>query len=132
MTDPDALVDASGDEADLNRLTDAVTDTNEQFDPDTSTFETVTIGAYASPVTEEELSRLEGRVDTADLKITVKSGVDISATRSLRADRVRYPSGSGTIYQVVAVETQTHPLTGLQKQTAFLEQLPGRVELADV
>jgi len=132
MTDPDNIVATNGETVDLNRLTDAVVDTNEQLDESASTFETVQVKAVPSQVSEEDLVRLEGRVDNPSLKISVQSDVNISATRSLRADRVRYPAGSGEIFEIATVETQTNPFTGVEKQTAVLKALPGRVDLDEV
>lgn len=130
MTSPDSIVAASPESADLNRLTDPVTNSREELDEAASTFETVTIGVVASDVTEEDLVRLEGRVDDPSLKITVDSTVDISASRALRPDRVRYPATDGEIYEVARVEDQDHPFaSGVVKRTVFLEALSGRVEL---
>lgn len=132
MTDPDGIVAANGVTVDLNRLVDPVVDATEQLDEDASTFETVQVQAVPSQISETELVRLEGRVDNPSLKLTVQSDVDVSATRSLRADRVRYPAGDGEVYRVATVDTDTNPFTGTEKQTVILEALPGRAELDDV
>lgn len=127
MTNPNRVVEAGGEPVDLNRLTSATLSNNE-LDPDASTFETVTIDAIVSDLSYKDRVRLEGRVDEASLKLTVDSSTDVEATRDFRPDRIRHPAGSsGTIYEVAEVREISHPLAkGIEKKTVYVEPLPGR------
>lgn len=133
MTNPDALVATGGQDVELNRLTDPVLENNE-LDAAASTFETVTIPAIVSELSYKDERRIEGRIDNASLKITVRSDVDIRAgDRPIRPDRVRHPAGAGgTIYKVAEVRQIEHPLTDHTKQTAVLASIPGRATMDGV
>ena len=129
MVTPDALVDANGQAVELNRITDAVFDDRGELDEDATTFETVEVAAIVSDVTEQDLRRIEGRVENPSFKMTVGSDVDIAADREGRPDRVRY---TGRIYEVAEVRHVEHPFADATKQTVILESAPGRASLDSI
>lgn len=131
MTDPDSLIRANGEDIDLNRVDvgSATLNSNNELDPSQTTTTTVTVPAIVSDVSRKDLIRLEGRVDNPDLKISVPSDTDISATRDFRADRVDV---RGTVYEVAEVRQVTHPFASAEKLTAICEALPGRTAIDDI
>lgn len=137
MTDPDAVVGAVGEEIELERVVDPVYDANDVLDRDASTIETELVQAVVSQPSENDTVREEGRVGTADAKATVASTVDVATQREGRRDRViRYgygegsagdtEFGDGTRFEVVDVQKDRHPFTGVEKQTLMLKQIDGR------
>lgn len=129
MTNPNAIVEGNGEKVTLNRLTDPVLNSMNELDEGASTFESVLIDAVVSDLSEEDLTRLEGRVENPSLKITVDSNTDISADRDIRPDRVKY---DGRIYEVAEVRRMDHPFADAEKVTATLATLPGRPDLNSV
>lgn len=130
MTNPNSIVEANGEQIDLNRLTDPVYDSMGDIDESASTFETVQIDAIVSNVSEATMRRIEGRVDDPSLQITVDSNTDISADREGRADRVRYPASSGSVFEVAEILRIDHPFADAEKLTAVLDTAPGRTGLS--
>lgn len=122
MTDPDGLVDEHGETVTLRRVTDPVYDQNDVLDEDASTIETVEIPAIVSQPTDELQTRLEGRVETASLQATVKSTVDVSASREGSRDTIER---AGDTFAVVDVADDQHPFLDVGKKTLALAQRDG-------
>lgn len=123
MTNPDELVDEHGEEVELRRVVEPVYDQNDVIDTGESTIETETIRAIFSQPTDELQNRLEGRAEVASLQATVKSDVDVSATREGSRDKIT--RGDET-YAVVDVSADRHPFMAVDKVTLALAQRDGR------
>lgn len=123
MTNPDELVDEHGEDVELRRVVEPVYDQNDVIDTDESTIETETIRAIFSQPTDELQNRLEGRAEVASLQATVKSDVDVSATREGSRDKIT--RGDET-YAVVDVSADRHPFMAVDKVTLALAQRDGR------
>lgn len=119
----DANVEAHGEDVDHEYVTDYDLDANGQVDQSSIVTATDTIKAIVSKPTEEDEQRLEGRLSTGSLKLTVPSDRDIQADRGGRWDRIHR---DGRIYKVVDVQDDRHPFTGTTKQTVFVSRLGGR------
>lgn len=127
MTNPDALVDDNGIDVELRRVTDAVFDGNKVLDEQASTIETVTVQAIISQPSDQLQQRPEGRVETTRLQATVKSDVDVLASREGERDEITPQSGpyNGKTFAVVDVADDTHPFVDETKKTLTLEQRDG-------
>lgn len=123
MTNPNAIIERHGEQVTLERVTSPAFDGYDELDEDASTIETVTIEAFISNPTEEELLRLEGRASRQSLKATVDSSVDIAADRTGRPDVV---TRNGTDYKVAEVRDDVHPMVDIEKKTVFLDPKIGR------
>jgi len=119
---PDAIVKQHGETVTHEYVTDYEVDANGQVDESTVVTETRTIPAVVSQPSEEDTHRLEGRLSTGSLKLTVESDRDVRADRGGRRDRVMV---DGTVYKVVEVRDDEHPVTGTRKQTVLVERLDG-------
>lgn len=122
MTDPDEIVGEHGERVDLERVTDPVYDQNDVLDKDASTIETVEIRAIFSQPTDDLQTRLEGRAETATLTATVKSSVDVQASREGSRDKIHR---NGTEYAVVDVSDDQHPFVDAKKKTLALAERDG-------
>jgi len=122
MTDPDELVGEHGEQVTLERVTDAVYDQNDVLDGDASTIESITIRAIFSKPTDDLQTRLEGRAETATLTATVKSTVDVQASREGSRDKIYR---DGTEYAVVDVSDDQHPFAEVGKKTLALAERDG-------
>lgn len=120
---PDSIVEKSGKEMTLVRVTDAVFNSHDELDEDASTIEEVTFNAIPSQPSEKDVTLLEGRVAVPELKITVTSGLDVRSDREGRPDQVKY---DGYRYEVQEVRDDENPFTGTKKKTVFLTSVPGR------
>lgn len=120
----DAIVESSGKTVTVERVTDPVYDANDVLDRDASTVETEQVKAIVSSPSTEDVRRLEGRVDSASLQLTVPSGTDIQTNRSGMTDRVEF---DGRSYRVVDVQAVEHPFVdGVAKKTVMLDEPGGR------
>ena len=136
---PDAIVERAGELVTLERVVDYAIDANGQVvDKET---ETVDIPAVVSQPSEQDEQRLEGRLETGAIKLTVPSTEDIRADRNGQRDRIYRQSLSGwgdggwgdggwggseaqtRLYQVVEVIDDTHALTGTRKKSVMLNEL---------
>jgi hypothetical protein len=119
----DALISAAGDTVTVERVTDAVYDANDVLDRSASTVETEQVPAIVSSPSTEAMRRLEGRVDSAALQVSVPSSTAISTNRGGVRDRVSY---GGRSYKVVDVRSVEHPFVdGVAKQTVMLAERGG-------
>lgn len=120
----DDVIAAAGQTVTVERVTDAVYDANDVLDRDASTVETEEVPAIVSSPSTEAMRRLEGRVDSASLQVSVPSSTEISTNRSGVRDRVTY---DGRAYKVVDVQAITHPFVdGVSKKTVMLAERGGR------
>lgn len=120
----DDLITASGQTVTVERVTDAVYDANDVLDRDASTVETEQVPAIVSSPSTEDVRRLEGRVDSASLQVSVPSSTEIATNRSGVTDRVEY---DGRSYRVVDVKAVEHPFVdGVAKKTVMLAERGGR------
>lgn len=142
MTGPDDIVARAGEPITLERAVDYEIDANGQVQ--TLETERVTTEAIVSQPTEEDEQRLEGRLSTGSLKMTLPSNTDVAADRDGQRDRIYRPELAGwgedgwgddgwggsapekRIYEVVEVRDDKHPLTGALKLTIIADELDGR------
>lgn len=119
-----AIVESTGKTVTVERVTDVVYDANDVLDRDASTVETEQVPAIVSSPSTEDVRRLEGRVDSASLQLTVPSDTDIETNRSGITDRVDF---DGRSYRVVDVKAVEHPFVdGVAKKTVMLDEPGGR------
>jgi len=104
-------------------VTDYALDDNGQVDPDSIVTATDEVPAIVSQPSEEDTQRLEGRLSTGGLRLTVASDRDVSGDRGGRRDRFHV---DGEAYEVVEVRDDEHPITGAAKQTVIVDRLGGR------
>lgn len=123
MTNPNTMIEANGEQVTLERVTNAVFDTYDEFDESASTIEQVTLDAVLSEPSERDVVRAEGRGEVASLKASVDSSIDIDEARDGRADRIK---ARGKWYKVGEVKHDTHPMMDIEKKTVILQPLPGR------
>ena len=119
----DDLIAATGQTVTVERVTDAVYDANDVLDRDASTVETEEVPAIVSSPSTEAMRRLEGRVDSASLQVSVPSDTDIVTNRNGIRDRVEH---DGRAYKVVDVQAVEHPFVDVAKQTVMLAERGGR------
>lgn len=120
----DAVISATGQTVTVERVTDAVYDANDVLDRSASTVETEQVPAIVSSPSTEAMRRLEGRVDSASLQISVPSSTQISTNRNGIRDRV---VADGVSYKVVDVQAVEHPFVdGVAKKTVMLAERGGR------
>lgn len=123
MTNPDEIVDEHGRDVELERVVDPVYDVNDVLDEDASTIETETIKAIVSQPSERDMRRVEGRAGVAELKLTVKSDVDVTRRREGSPDSITV---DGRVYSVADVQRDQHPIVGVEKVTVILHERGGR------
>ena len=151
MTTPDEIVERNGEPVTLIRVSDFAVDANGQVNPDSVEIELIDTKAIVSNPTEEDEQRLEGRLSTGSIRVTLPSDLDVSADRGGRRDRLFRPAvdgwGSGAwgggvwggadpatrVYEIVDVRSDRNPLSGTRKQTVIADERGGRaVESADI
>lgn len=119
----DDLIAATGQTVTVERVTDAVYDANDVLDRDASTVETEEVPAIVSSPSTEAMRRLEGRVDSASLQVSVPSDTDIVTNRNGIRDRVEH---GGVSYKVVDVKAVEHPFVDVAKKTVMVDERGGR------
>ena len=136
---PDAIVERAGELVTLERVIDyAVDESGQVVDKET---ELVDIPAVISQPSEKDEQRLEGRLETGAIKLTVPSDEDVRGDRDGQRDRIYRPALAGwgdagwgdggwggseaktRLYQVVEVIDDTHALTGTRKKSVMLNEL---------
>jgi len=120
---PDAIVDATGQTVTHEYVTDYTLTDEGQVDPNSIVTATDEIKAVVSQPSEQDTQRLEGRLSSGSLRLTVKSTRDVQGDRGGRHDRFQVGEDW---YQVVEVRDDEHPITGTTKQTVLVERLGGR------
>lgn len=123
MTNPDGIVEENGRDVELERVVDPVYDVNDVLDKEQSTIETETIKAIVSQPSERDMTRLEGKVGVAELKLTVKSDVDVTRRREGSPDSITV---DGRKYSVADVQRDQHPIVGTEKVTVILHERDGQ------
>ena len=123
MLGPDDLVDRTGQTVTHEYVTDYDLTDEGQVDQPSLVTEQDEIKAVISQPSEEDTQRLEGRLSTGSLRLTVKSDRDVQGDRGGRPDRFKIDDDW---YQVVEVRDDLHPITGIKKQTVLVDRLGGR------
>jgi len=123
MLGPDELVDRTGETVVHEFVTDYDLTAEGQVDQNSITTEQDKIKAVISQPSETDAQRLEGRLSTGSLRLTVKSDRDVQGDRGGRPDRFEIDADW---YQVVEVRDDLHPITGIEKQTVLVDRLGGR------
>jgi len=123
MPAPDRLVAEHGEDVEHEYVTDYDLDANGQVDPSSIATQTDTIKAIVSQPSEDDERRLEGRLSTGSLRLTVASDRDIRGDRGGQSDKIHR---DGRTYKVEEVRDDEHPLTGTRKQTVIAELVGGR------
>lgn len=119
----DAIVGNAGTPVTVRRVTAPAYDANDVLDEAASTIETEQVNAIVSSPSTETQRRLEGRVDSADLQLTVPSSTDIVTNRAGVDDEVDH---DGRTYRVADVRAVDHPFADVSKKTVVLAELGGR------
>lgn len=143
MAGPDRIVERAGETITLERVIDYEIDANGQVQNVETELETV--NAIVSQPSEEDEQRVEGRLSTGSLKLTLPSDVDVAGDRDAERDRIYRPSVSGweeggwgesgwggvpstaRRYRVVEARNDRNPLTGTSKLTVIVDEDGGRV-----
>lgn len=120
---PTNFVTENGEAITVEYVSNAVMDTDYNFDESQSTLQTFTTKAILSNPSDRVFRRLEGRGAKPELVATVPADTNIEADRTGREDRV---TARGDTYKVVEVREDIHPITGWEKKTVVLEGLMGR------
>ena len=136
MVTPDSLIESFGESVTLTRVTDYTTG-RDGVTGVTREFETVK-GVVSSPG-EEAAQRLEGRVESGMITVTVPSDTDVKADRDGGRDRLLRPSVSDPenppegvrLYTVEDVTRDRHPIAGVDKLTLTCSEFGGRRDLAE-
>ena len=123
MPGPDAIVKQHGETVTHEYVTDYQLDANGQVDPSSVVTESDDIQAVVSQPNEQDQQRVDGRLSTGSLRLTVASDQDVSGERGGRRDRFQV---DGEWYEVVEVQADEHPVTGTAKQTVLVDRLGGR------
>ena len=136
MVTPDSLIESFGESVTLTRVIDYTTG-RDGVTGVTREFETVK-GIVSSPGEEAE-QRLEGRVESGMITVTVPSDTDVKADRDGGRDRLLRPSVSDPenppegvrLYTVEDVQRDRHPIAGVDKLTLTCSEFGGRRDLAE-
>ena len=136
MVTPDSLIESFGEDVTLTRVIDYTTG-RDGVTGVTREFETVK-GIVSSPGEEAE-QRLEGRVESGMITVTVPSGTDVKADREGGRDRLVRPSVTdptappedARLYTVEDVQRDRHPIAGVDKLTLMCSEFGGRKDLAE-
>jgi hypothetical protein len=120
---PDTIVKQHGETVTHEYVTDYQLDANGQVDPSSVVTESDDIQAVVSQPSEQDQQRVDGRLSTGSLRLTVASDQDVSGERGGRRDRFQV---DGEWYEVVEVQADEHPVTGTAKQTVLVDRLGGR------
>lgn len=123
MTSPNEMVENHGETVTLERVTSPVYDSYDELDEGASTVEEVDIKAVISQPEEGGTTRPEGKAALRRLQATVKSDIDISATREGGADAI---IRNGKRYKVGQVIDDRHPIVDMERKKVILEPRPGR------
>ena len=134
MVTPDSLIDSFGESVTLTRVTEYTTG-RDGVTGVTREFETVK-GIVSSPGEEAE-QRLEGRLESGMITVTVPSGTDVKADREGGRDRLVRPSVAdptappkdARLYTVEDVSRDRHPMAGVDKLTLMCSEYGGREDL---
>jgi hypothetical protein len=120
---PDDLVAEHGETVGHEYVTDYALTGEGQVDPDSVVTQTDEIQAVVSAPSEQDQQRVDGRLSTGSLRLTVPSDRDVSGERGGRRDRFHVDD---EVYEVVEVQADEHPITGTTKQTVLVDRLGGR------
>ena len=123
MLGPDELVDRTGETVIHEYVTDYDLTAEGQVDQNSLVTDQDEIEAVISQPSEKDTQRLEGRLSTGSLRLTVKSDRDVQGDRGGRPDRFEIDDDW---YVVVEVRDDEHPITGTKKQTVLVDRLGGR------
>lgn len=123
MGSPDAIVAAHGRTVTHEYVTAYSLDANGQVDESSIVTAAEEIQAVVSNPSEEDQQRLEGRLSTGSLRLTIDSDRDVSGDRGGRRDRFQV---GGEWFEVVEVQADEHPMTGTAKQTVLVDRIGGR------
>ena len=134
MVTPDSIIESFGEQVTLTRAIDYTTG-RDGVTGVTREFETVK-GIVSSPGEEAE-QRLEGRLESGMITVTVPSGTDVKADREGGRDRLVRPAVAdptdppedARLYTVEDVTRDRHPLTGVDKLTLMCSEYGGREDL---
>ena len=134
MSAPDALVQANGEPVTLLRFVDGTIDRDGATERTGEYEQTV---AIVSNPSEEDIQRLEGRLDEGGKVLTLQSDTNIQVERSFGPDHVALghvdpATDDMTLYRVLDVKDDVHPLAGIRKLTASVDRTGGREDLPDV
>lgn len=114
----DRLVAKHGETITHVKVTDAVYNDVDEWDPELSTIKTTDIKAIVSRPDERHVVKVVGREVDADLAITVDHTYDISPTRAGVPDTILY---DGLWYTVHSVKHIRHPFVRDEKKLVLLE-----------
>lgn len=136
MVTPGSIIQSFGEGVTLTRVTEYTTG-RDGVTGVTREFETVP-GIVSSPGEEAE-QRLEGRVESGMITVTVPSGTDVKADREGGRDRLVRPSVAdptappedARLYTVEDVSRDWHPIAGVDKLTLTCSEYGGREDLAE-
>lgn len=117
MTNPDQVIDASGEEVTHRWIEEPVFDEYDNLDRDASEIEEEPIKAILSSPTEEEMEMLAGRSANASLAASVKSSNDIQTDRDGFPDEI---VARGREYRVVEIIEDSHPFVKAINKTKLL------------
>jgi len=135
MVTPDDIVTERGEQLTLTRVSafdtgrDGVSNVTREFE---------TIMGIVSQPSEEDAQRLEGRIESGAITVTVPSGTDIASDRDGGRDRLIRPAtdpttvdGSVRVYTVEDVQDDTHAFAGIRKVTVVCSEFGGREDLSE-
>ena len=129
MTNPDQVIDASGEEVTPRWIEEPVFDEYDNLDRDASEIEEEPIKAILSNPTEEDLELLSGRSASASLAATVESSNDI------RTDREGFPDeidARGRTFRVIEIIDDRNPFVrNLRKKRLLLDHQPAENRLSE-
>jgi hypothetical protein len=135
MVTPDSIVTARGEQLTLTRVSsfdtgrDGVSNVTREYEA---------IPGIVSQPSEEAAQRLEGRLESGAITVTVPSGTDVRSDRDGGRDRLIRPAtdpgnvdSSVRVYTVEDVQDDTHALTGTRKVTLTCSEFGGREDLSE-
>ena len=134
MVTPDSLIESFGEDVTLTRVIDYTTG-RDGVTGVTREFETVK-GRVSSPGEDAE-QRLEGRVESGMITVTVPSDTDVKADREGGRDRLlrasvadpENPPEGVRLYTVEDVTRDRNPIAGVDKLTLTCSEFGGRKDL---
>ena len=136
MVTPDSIIESFGEGIAITRVVEH--DTGRDGVSEVAREIETTEGVVSSPG-EEAAQRLEGRVESGMITVTVPSDTDVKADRDGGRDRLLRPSVSDPenppegvrLYTVEDVTRDRHPIAGVDKLTLMCSEFGGRRDLAE-
>ena len=121
MTNPDTIIQESGEAITLSRVVDYTV--NAQGAQNVERELVTTKGIVSSP-SEELEQRLSGRIEDGAITVTLPSDIDVQANRDGGRDRIIRDTiesleeyDGEDIYTVIDVTRDKHPMVGIEKLT---------------